>query len=166
MRRGGLALAALLLCGCGGGGDAGAPPPVDDSIYVEVMARLVLLDSTVTPTASVPRGASADSLRERVLERWSVDADGLLEYARRRGTRPRQMQAIWKRIRELSDSLEAADWVPAGAGPDTARARPDTAGPRTPPPEAAPTSPPADTAPSPADTLAAADADAPTGGEP
>lgn len=112
-RRWALAVLALLVAGCGPGRDAASSPPVSDSVYVEVMARLVLLDSLMGSGArhlsdETPR----DSARLQVLRTFGVEGDELLAYARERGTRPEQMEAIWRRIYELSDSLSDEGWRP------------------------------------------------------
>lgn len=119
--RPGLALlaAAILVPGCGGD-DGGGTQPLSDSVYVEVMARLVVLDSALSPSpeAASGDGGRADSLRARVLESRGVDADQLLDYARTRGASPERMEAVWRRVDELSDSLAAAGWTPPGTSPD------------------------------------------------
>ena len=111
------AVLALLLSACAG---EERPPAASssDSVYVEVMARLVLLDSTMTRPAEVSlRGLDRDSARRDVLERFDVDARDLLEYAEERGRSPAAMAEIWRRIQELADSLEGAGWRP-GVGAD------------------------------------------------
>lgn len=125
-----LALVATLALPACGADDTGPRPPVSDSVYVEVMARLVLLDSALAPRTG--RGGDgdgalgADSLRRRVLDAWGVRAEELLDYAETRGTTPEHMDRIWQRIDELSDSLDAAGWSPAGAPGDSASAAGDT----------------------------------------
>lgn len=132
----GLALlsAALLASACGGDGGTGTET-LSDSLYVEVMARLVVLDSALSPTpdeAAVDRTLT-DSLRARVLDSRGVEPDQLLEYARTRGADPERMEAVWRRVHELSDSLAAVGWTPPGGAPpgagpaDSARAPGDTA---------------------------------------
>lgn len=124
-----LLAAALLAGGCGGDGGSGTET-LSDSVYVEVMARLVVLDSALSPTpdaASVDR-TRADSLRARVLESRGVEPDQLLEYARTRGTSPERMEAVWRRIHELSDSLADAGWTPPGGPPPPGDAAGDSAG--------------------------------------
>ncbi len=109
------AAAALLLlaAACGDGGPEEPAGVVPDSVYVEAMARLVLLDTAVSPTLEpAPAGAALDSARERVLTRWGVDAEDLLEFARNRGEDPERMQAVWQRVYEMSGSLKEDDWRP------------------------------------------------------
>jgi hypothetical protein len=120
--------AALIAAACGGDGRSGTET-LSDSVYVDVMARLVVLDSALSPTpeaASVGR-TRADSLRARVLESRGVEPDQLLEYARTRGTSPDRMEAVWRRVHELSDSLTDAGWTPPG-GPSPGDAAGDSAG--------------------------------------
>ena len=117
-------LALALLTGACRGGEAPATP-VPDSVYVEVMARLVLVDSAFGSSDGLPPGAPpADSVRARILERWGVKGEDLLSYARTRGDDPTQMQAIWRRIRDLSDSLDTAGWSAPTSPRDTAPAGP------------------------------------------
>lgn len=120
-------LPLFLLAGCGEGGTTGGEEGagVADSVYVEVMARLVLLDSVMTPPSRHPEAdVPHDSLRARILRRWNVSGDQLLEYARLRGSEPEGMQRIWLRIRELSDSLDTAGWTPVPTATDTAAPAP------------------------------------------
>lgn len=122
---------SLLLCACGG--EEAPATRLPDSVYVEVMARLVLVDSAFGTSGAVPTGAPpADSLRARILQRWGVEGEDLLAYARTRGDDPEQMQAIWGRIRDLSDSLDTAGWRTPTPRRDTGSAAP-AAGAGTPP---------------------------------
>lgn len=120
--RRGVVVLALLLAGCGVDAvDGGAAGPVSDSVYVEVMARLVLLDSVMASgDGRLPEGMTRDSARALVLRAHHVTGDELLTFARERGTRPERMEDIWGRIRELSDSLGEGGWRPTG--PDAAGA--------------------------------------------
>ena len=113
--------ALLLLPACAGEESTASSLPASDSVYVEVMARLVLLDSAMTRPAEVPlRGLDRDSARQRVLDRFGVDARQLLEYAEERGRSPAATAEIWRRIQELADSLDASDWRPDGGEEDGA----------------------------------------------
>lgn len=108
----------LLLSAAACGGEEAARPPVADSAYVEAMARMVLLDTAVSPNLESPlTGAALDSARQRILDTYGVDAEQLLEFARTRGDDPRRMQAIWARVYQLSDSLREEEWRPL---PDSA----------------------------------------------
>lgn len=111
-----MAVLALLVAGCGADRGARSGAPVADSVYVEVMARLVLLDSLMGGgERHLPDGTPRDSARAHVLRTFGVRGDELLAYARERGTQPEQMEAIWRRIYELSDSLEDEGWRPVPA---------------------------------------------------
>ena len=106
----------LLLAACAGE-ESPAGASSADSVYVEVMARLVLLDSAMTRPAEVSlRGIDRDSARRAVLERFDVSARDLLAYAEERGRSPAAMAEIWRRIQELADSLEADGWQPDADG--------------------------------------------------
>lgn len=114
-----VAVLALVAAGCGPDGHAASAPPVPDSVYVEVMARLVLLDSLMgSGSRHLPEGTSRDSARASVLRAHGVAGDELLAFARERGTRPERMEAIWRRIYELSDSLGDEGWRPPVPGAD------------------------------------------------
>lgn len=115
------AACALPLLACGGG-EPSASGVVSDSTYVEVMARLVLLDSTMTSPAEVPLGGlDRDSARRIVLRRHGVDADELLRFAEERGRSPEVMADVWRRVQELGDSLESSDWRPGAEAEPAAR---------------------------------------------
>lgn len=139
----GLLLLTAVLVPWGCGGDRDGTDTLSDSVYVEVMARLVVLDSALSPAPETASGdrERADSLRTRILESWGVDADRLLDYARTRGGDPEGMEAVWSRVHELSDSLAVAGWTPpgaeapgdtAGADADTGREADDASGPGAP----------------------------------
>lgn len=125
-----VALVLLVLAGaagCGPDGDAPDELPVRDSVYVEVMARLALVDSALGPPAYLRElGIPSDSARALVLAEWNVQGEELVEFARTRGSEPGAMKDIWERVRERSDSLEAAGWRPGG-GPVDSPVAPDSA---------------------------------------
>lgn len=115
--------AAALLCAASlagttsCGGDAGPPTGLADSTYVQVMARLSLVDSAMAPAGyELPKGLSRDSARALVLRRWGVTDTTLVAFADAQGVRPNRMQDLWTRIRQLADSLARAHWTPDGAG--------------------------------------------------
>lgn len=113
MGRAALLGAALLVSATACGGEDAARSPVPDSAYVEAMARMVLLDTAVSPSLDPPlSGPALDSARQRVLERYGVDTEQLLEFARTEGDDPGRMQAVWQRVRQLSDSLRKDRWRP------------------------------------------------------
>lgn len=123
-----LALALVLaVAACGGPAERAGPVP--DSVYVEAMARMVLLDTAVSPSLEpAPEGPVLDSARQRVLRRYGVDTEGLLEFARASGDDPRRMETLWRRVYELSDSLKRQRWEPPTGPPpaDGDVAPPDT----------------------------------------
>lgn len=128
-----LPIVAGLLLAAGCGGERVPRTALPDSVYMEVMARMVLLDSAMTSPAEVSLGAlSRDSARSLVLERHGVTREQLLEFARTLGEHPRAMAELWQRIQQRADSLAARRWNPvdgrtttAGAGDSSAA---DTAG--------------------------------------
>lgn len=121
-----VALLALLAAGCGPDDGSRTVGPVSDSVYVEVMARLLLMDSLMGSGADrLPEDLSRDSARRELLREHGVTGDELLTFARERGTRPERMEEIWRRIYELSDSLDDLGWSPASA--DSGGARDDGA---------------------------------------
>lgn len=126
-----LLLVAVLAGGCGGDGEtARGHDFLADSVYVEVMARLVLVDSTFGDGApALPSGTPPESARARVLEEWDVQGTELLEFAREKGGEPEEMQAIWSRIHELSDSLREAGWSPASPAAPVGDTAPDAQAP-------------------------------------
>lgn len=122
-----LVAAALVALACGGA-DRVPRTAVPDSVYVEVMARLVLVDSAMTSQAEVPLGPiPRDSARRLVLDRYEVTEDELLEFARTVGEHPRAMAELWRRVQERADSLRASHWTPAGeaSGSGGGTERPD-----------------------------------------
>ncbi len=86
---------------------------MSDSVYVEVMARLVLLDPDMTSETDVPlRGLPRDSARSLVLDRWEVEPERLVRFAEEQGRSPARMAELWRRIQERSDTLESRGWRP------------------------------------------------------
>lgn len=104
-----LLLTLLLVIGCGergGVGDAAIP----DSTYVEVMARLVRIDSTFRARSEL--SMSRDSAREMVFRAYDVRPEELLAFADRVGPEVDRMHAIWDHIRVAADSLDRRGWTP------------------------------------------------------
>ena len=102
---------------CGGPrAPAGGLP---DSTYVQVMARLALVDSAMAPSSyHFPDTLPRDSARALVLRRFGVRDSALLSYADALGGEPDHMQEVWTRIRSLADSLADGGWTPgADEGP-------------------------------------------------
>ena len=108
-------LATLLVgpaTGCGGRRATHAAS-LSDSTYVQVMARLALVDSTLSPADyHLPDSLPPDSARSLVLGHWGVADSSLISFAEEVGSEPERMQEIWQRIRELADSLAARGWRP------------------------------------------------------
>lgn len=102
----------LLLTGCAERGEGAADgAPIDDSTYVEVMARLVAVDSTFRDPAG-ELSISRDSARALILRAHEVRPGELLEFAERIGGDAERMRAVWEHIRLLTDTLEARGWTP------------------------------------------------------
>lgn len=87
-----------------------------ESTYVQVMARLSLMDSTLAPAEYTPPAKPGrDSARALVLRRWGVGDSALLSFSDRLGGDPTRLKDVWSRIRTLADSLARSGWTPAAA---------------------------------------------------
>lgn len=104
-----LLLTFLLVIGCGERG-SGGDAPITDSTYVEVMARLVRIDSTFRARSELSMGR--DSAREMVFRAYDVRPEELLAFADRIGPEVDRMHAIWDHIRVVADSLDRRGWTP------------------------------------------------------
>lgn len=104
-RRPSLAVVALLtaLQACDGP-TARAQVP-DDSVYVQVMARLAFIQQTVDRTRSDDTLRWADSTRRAVLETYGVDAEALERYAAHHGDDPTYTEAVWARVGDALDHI-------------------------------------------------------------
>lgn len=121
-------LAGALLSSACSTDEAPGPSGLSDSVYVEVMARLVLLDPDMTSETDVPlRGLPRDSARSLVLDRWGVEPERLLRFAEQQGRSPARMAELWRRIQERSDTLESRGWRPGEE--NDGEARPDNSSP-------------------------------------
>jgi len=108
------------------------PAGLDPDVYVEAMARLSYADIVLFERARV------DSARAAILSDLGVTAAELVAFADRNGDDIARMQAVWGRIRDRVDSLEATaaagDTVDAGGARATPRVAPadsdGTRGPR------------------------------------
>lgn len=100
-----LAVVALLaaLQACDGPTERAQVP--DDSVYVQVMARLAFIQQTVDRTRSDDTLRWADSARRAVLEAYGVDAEALERYAARYGDDPTYMGAVWARVGDALDHI-------------------------------------------------------------
>ena len=108
-----LVVGLALACVAGCGGRTERPGGLDDSTYVQVMARLALVDTALAPSDfHLPDSLPRDSARQLVLRHWGVADTALLAYADALGGRPDRMQEIWTSIRELADSLAEDGWRP------------------------------------------------------
>lgn len=118
IRAGAVVLLTALLAGAGSAcGDRTEPARgLADSTYVATMARLALVDTSLTGSYGPQAlGMPVDSARRLILAERGVDPDALLDYARRRGDQPERMSRVWTRIREVRDSLRDAGWHPGDA---------------------------------------------------
>lgn len=119
MTRAGAALpaAVVILAVASAAAACGGPPApagvLPDSTYVQVMARLALVDSSLAPSGyHLPDSLPRDSARALVLRRFGVRDSALLAYADSLGGRPDRMQEVWTRIRSLADTLADSGWSP------------------------------------------------------
>ncbi|MFQ5889230.1 MAG: hypothetical protein ACE5JR_04160 [Gemmatimonadota bacterium] len=88
-----------------------------DSAYVELLARLVLVEAT-TPAVGPPlaRRQAEDSARAAILEEHGVSPDSLIRFAEIAGRDPARMQALWEAIAARVDSLTPGMPASQGAG--------------------------------------------------
>lgn len=108
----GLLLASGAACGPDDGGARPRGLPAE-STYVSAMARLALLDTTLTRAYEPSQLAvPLDSARRLVLAERNVQPRDLEAFAERWGDDPERMERVWRRIDEVSDSLRRAGWKP------------------------------------------------------
>ena len=82
-------------------------PAVDESTYVELMTKLVLLRDSMR-TINLPYWSQQqvlDSVEASIVEEYGVEADDLFEFARVAGRDPERMQRLWKAIQQRADSI-------------------------------------------------------------
>jgi hypothetical protein len=121
--------AGLLLLAAAGPGCSGAPEEdrvVNDSVYVEVMTRLVLVKDSMR-SINLPywsQQSELDSLEKMIASEEGVTADDLFEFARDAGRDPLRMGRLWEVIRQRVDSIRPPDEEETEA--DQAPARGDT----------------------------------------
>lgn len=77
----------------------------DDSVYVQVMARLTFIRQTAERSGTHDTLLWADSVRMAVLDAYGVDGAALERYAARYGGDPSHMEAIWARVGEVVDHI-------------------------------------------------------------
>lgn len=126
----GFLLAAAAAAGAGCAGPERSEPPVEEELYVEVMARLAAIRAASDPGRREEplSGGRADSLRRSVLTGHGLSRSDLEAFARVVGDEPVRMQSLWKRIGERADSLTEAGWPvdTAAAAADSAGGAPDS----------------------------------------
>lgn len=121
-RRAGAVLAvalsvALLSTACGE--DAAPATKLEPDRYVDVMARLALVDTAMASSVRAgPLAISPDSARALILDRWSVTDDQLVSFARTMGRDPSRMRELWERVMTTADSLRDAEWTPGAEDAD------------------------------------------------
>ncbi|MFW6192074.1 MAG: hypothetical protein ACOC83_01195 [Gemmatimonadota bacterium] len=102
---------ALLSTACGE--DGGPATELEPDRYVDVMARLALVDTAMASSVRAgPLAISPDSARSLILDRWSVTDDQLVSFARTMGRDPSRMRELWERVMSTADSLRDAGWTP------------------------------------------------------
>lgn len=107
---------------------SGAPDEdrvVNDSMYVEIMTRLVLVKDSMV-SINLPYWSQQhelDSVEQVIASEEGVTADDLFEFARDAGRDPARMGRLWEDIRQRVDSLrppdeeeERTDQAPARGG--------------------------------------------------
>lgn len=108
---------ALLSTACGE--EAGPATEVEPDRYVDVMARLALVDTAMASSVRAgPLAISPDSARALILDRWSVTDDQLVSFARTMGRHPTRMRELWERVMTTADSLRDAGWTPGAEEAD------------------------------------------------
>ncbi len=84
---------------------------VNDSVYVEVMTRLVLVKDSMT-SINLPywsQQSELDSVETMIAVEEGVTADDLFEFARVAGRDPARMGRLWEVIRQRVDSIRPPD---------------------------------------------------------
>lgn len=120
-------LAALLLpaAGLGCAGGAGEGSVVDDSLYVEIMTRLVVvrdsMDEIRLPYWSQQQ--ALDSVEAAVETEYGVTADDLFRFARSTGRDAERMKRLWETIGARVDSIRPEDSAPEDSAAEEAASR-------------------------------------------
>lgn len=113
-RPGGVLLLVTLLTGPTACDDSSPRGLIPDSVYVQTLARLAVVDTSFAPGRRVMDDTPVDSARRLVLQERDVEPEELVEFADYWGRRPEKMHRLWERIRDLADSLRESGWRPAG----------------------------------------------------
>jgi len=98
--RGFASVAAIAAAAAGFGCDR-EPAGLEADVYVEAMARLTYADIQLFDEDRL------DSARVAILSELDTSAEALVAFAERHGDDVAYMHAIWTRIRQRVDSLEA-----------------------------------------------------------
>jgi len=96
---------------------------VNDSVYVEVMTRLVLVKDSMV-AINLPywsQQSELDSLEKVIASENGVTADDLFEFSRDAGRDPVRMGRLWEIIRQRVDSIRPPDEEEAGTDQAPAR---------------------------------------------
>jgi hypothetical protein len=123
----------VLATACAGDPDRAGPSlPMEEDIYVEILARLDLIRTRNYPAEQAgARDSVADSARTALLSDYDVAPEQLLSFAEIVGEDPATMEILSARIATLADSLRkeemAAARDSAAAGGDSAAAGSDSA---------------------------------------
>ncbi len=121
-------VAPLLLAGVAV--DCTRPPAselaVNDSVYVEVMTRLVLFREDLLESRGGHgyRVRMLDSLEIAVAEELGVTAEDLFAFAEVAGRDPKRMKGLWELVLAAVDSLRPPDAEVEQPGPDVSPASP------------------------------------------
>jgi hypothetical protein len=118
--------AVLLLLPATVPGCSGAPEEdrvVNDSVYVEIMTRLVLVKDSMM-SINLPywsQQSELDSLEKVIASETGVTAEDLFEFAVVAGRDPLRMGQLWEVIRQRVDSIRPPDEEESEAGQAPAR---------------------------------------------
>lgn len=96
---------------------------VDDSVYVEVMTRLVLVKDSMV-SIKLPYWSQQhelDSVEKVIASEEGVTADDLFEFARDAGRDATRMRRLWEVIRQRVDSVRPPDQEETGTDQAPAR---------------------------------------------
>lgn len=96
---------------------------VNDSVYVEIMTRLVLVKDSMV-SINLPywsQQSELDSLEKSIASEEGVTAEDLFEFARVAGRDPLRMGRLWEMIRQRVDSIRPPDEEEAGTEQAPAR---------------------------------------------